>query len=194
MRIIINIILILLVAVLAYLLVNSINTPIRFRAEKDIRETAVENRLKDIREVQEMHRAIYNEYAKDFGALKSNIESGQLAFVKVEEDETNTDPNVESFVYDTSYVSAIDSIMNMGISLDSLALVPYGEGATFNMVADTITYQKTKTNVLEVSIQREKFMGKYADPKFAKYDDSYDPKSILKFGDLNSPNLGGNWE
>ena len=90
--------------------------------------------------------------------------------------------------------AAIDSINNMGINLDSLRFVPYGSGTTFNIQADTITYQSTLVNVVEVGIPRFKFMGPYADKRYATYDDSYDPNKPLKFGTMNAPNLAGNWE
>ncbi|MFT5763677.1 MAG: hypothetical protein ACI8X3_001102, partial [Saprospiraceae bacterium] len=38
------------------------------------------------------------------------------------------------------------------------------------------------------------FMGQFASIKYARYDANYDPNSFLKFGDLNAPNLTGNWE
>ena len=37
-------------------------------------------------------------------------------------------------------------------------------------------------------------MGKYADPKYAKYDQSYEPAKRIKFGDLNKPNISGSWD
>jgi hypothetical protein len=37
-------------------------------------------------------------------------------------------------------------------------------------------------------------MGKFADISFKKFDNRYDPESRVKFGDLNSPSLTGNWE
>ena len=194
MRTVINILLVALIAGLVYLLVNSINEPISFRAEKDKREKAVADRLKEVRTAQEMYRTIYGGYAGDFEDLAKGLEEGEFAFISVlgDPDDPNFDP--EDFVYDTIYTASIDSVQSLELNLDSLAFVPYGGGTKFSMTADTITYQKTLTHVLEVGVRRKEFMGRYADPKFAKYDDRYDPNSLIKFGSLDGPNLGGNWE
>lgn len=192
MRIVINLILLALIAGLIYLLIHSINEPIKFRAEKEKRENAVEDRLKDIRTAQEMYRSIYNEYAPSFDSLSIGLKKGKFAFIKVIGDPD--DPNITEFSYDTTYQPAIDSINSIGLDLDKLPEVPYGEGTQFFMTADTITYQNTKTHVLEAGVRRKDFMGPYADPSYAKYDDRYNPNSVVKFGSMDAPNLGGNWE
>jgi hypothetical protein len=105
------------------------------------------------------------------------------------------DPNFTGEItYDTSYSSAFDSIQAMNINLDSLRYVPYSSGTEFDIQADTITYQSTTVEVVEVGVRRKYFMGRYADPRFAKYDNGYDPNSYIKFGNMNAPNLAGNWE
>lgn len=194
MRLVINLLLVAIVGLMVYLLINSINIPIRFRAEKAKREAAVAAKLKDIRAAQEMHREIYKIYAPDFNTLSNNLKTGRLAFIRVMGDPDNPDADITDFTYDTTYVSAIDSIRSLHINLDSLAYVPYTNGVQFTMEADTITYQKTTTPVLQVGTVRKNFMGEYADAKFSKYDTKYDPNSMIKFGDLYAPNLHGNWE
>ncbi len=194
MRIVINILLIAVIAFLVYLLVHSINEPIKFRAEKEKREKAVSDRLKEVRNAQEMYRTIYGGYAKEFDELTRGLREGRFAFVKVIGDPDDPNFDMKNFEYDTTFTQSIDSIQSLEINLDSLSIVPYSDGVKYTMTADTITYQKTKTHVLEVGVRRKEFMGRYADPKFAKYDDRYDPNSMMKFGSLDGPNLGGNWE
>ena len=75
-----------------------------------------------------------------------------------------------------------------------MEFVPFGEGEMFEISADTMTYQSTLVNLVEVGVVRSKFMGIYADKRFQKYDDNYKPNSKIKFGDLNKPSLSGNWE
>lgn len=192
MKTVISILTILGIIALAYLLIDSIREPIAFKDEKEKRERAVVNQLKKIREVQEIYRSVTGEFAGSFEALSDTIKNGQIPVLKVEGDPD--DPEGGEFTIDTLYFSASDSVRNMGINVDSLKYVPYGEGSTFEIAADTMTYQQTMVNVVEVGVQRKKFMGPYADPRFAKYDNSYDPSSVLKFGDLSSPNTAGNWE
>jgi hypothetical protein len=194
MKAIISIVLVAIIAALIYLLVVNINDPIRFMAEKDRREQAVIERLKDIRTVQEFYRDITGKFAPDFDTLKHVLknESFQIISVLGDPDDPNFDRN--NLQYDTTFFPAIDSINHLGINLDSLQYVPYGGGNVFDIQADTILYQSTKVNVVEVGVVRKVFMGQYADPVYQKYDNRYDPNSRLKFGDMGTPNTSGNWE
>jgi hypothetical protein len=126
--------------------------------------------------------------------LKEVLEGGKFRVISVlgDPDDPNFDRN--NLQYDTTYFPAIDSVRALRINLDSLRYVPFGNGAMFEIAADTITYQSTLVNVVEVGVQRKLFMGKYADPLYGKYDNRYDPNSKIKFGDLNTPNTSGNWE
>lgn len=194
MRLIVNLLLLALVAFMAFLLIQSIREPINFKTEKDTRENAVIDKLILIRTMQEFYRDItFGSFAPTWDTLKYVLETGNFRSVKVVGDPD--DPRFTGVVlYDTTYVPAIDTIRALGINLDSLQYVPYGEGTTFKLTADTLTYQKTMVNVVEVSVPITEFMGPFADPRFAKYDDSYDPNKLLKFGDMTKPNLAGNWE
>ena len=199
MRLIINLILVALVGVLIYVLYSSINEPIEFQAEKNRREGAVINRLTDIRKTQELYREVHGEYAKDFDSLISTIRDGKIPVVKVVGDPDDPS-NTDAIRYDTSYVPAInyftdyEKVTKRTIHLDSLRYVPFTSGQQFNVQADTLTYQSTLVNVVEVGITRTQFMGPYADVRFRRYDANYDPNKIIKFGNMNSPNLAGNWE
>lgn len=194
MKLIISIVLVAMIGFLTYMLIININDPIKFMAEKDRREQAVIARLKQVRTAQEFYRDITGEFASDFDTLKQVLETGRFRIISVlgDPDDPNFDRN--NLQYDTTYFAAIDSVHALRINLDSLRYVPFGNGATFEIAADTITYQSTLVNVVEVGVQRKLFMGKYADPLYSKYDNRYDPNSKIKFGDLNTPNTSGNWE
>ncbi len=193
MRLIINLILVVLVAVLVYVLAGSIKEPIEFQEQKTKRETAVIKKLKDIRRAQECYRGVTGEFAPSFDTLKTVLETGKFQIIKVIGDPDDPD-NAEAVIYDTIYRPAMDSIISLGLNLDSLKYIPFGGGKNFNIQADTILYQSTTVNVVEVSAQRKDFMGAYGDERFAKYDNSYNPSSYLKFGTMNAPNTAGNWE
>lgn len=193
MRLVINLFLAAVVIGLVWLLISSIREPIAFQAEKDRRERAVIEKLMEIRTAQDLFRNITEGFAPSFDSLSDVLRNGDFAIVSVIGDPD--DPNFTGeIIYDTTYSPAIDSIKALGINLDSLPLVPFGNGATFEIAADTITYQKTIVPVVEVGVKRKVFMGPYADKRFARYDQKYDPEKPLKFGSMNSPNLSGNWE
>lgn len=193
MRILINLILAVIVVGLVWVLIQSIREPIAFKAEKEKRERAVVDKLMQIRTAQEAFRDITGGFAPTFDSLAYVLKNDSFAIIKVIGDPD--DPNFTGEVeYDTSKAAAIDSILALGINVDSLKFVPYGRGATFDIAADTLTYQSTLVSVVEVGTRRESFMGPFADPRFARYDQKYDPKSVIKFGNMNAPNLAGNWE
>ncbi|HMQ46043.1 MAG TPA: hypothetical protein PKA00_01255 [Saprospiraceae bacterium] len=192
MRLLINLVLIAIIAGLIWVLISSIREPIAFKAEKEKREQAVIAKLRTIRTVQEAYRNITGIFASDFDELSKTLKEGRFAIISVIGDPD--DPNFTGeIIYDTTYMSALDSMTALGINLDSLKYVPYGKGVSFDIQADTIDYQKTLVPVVEVGVKRKVFMGKYADARFSRYDNTYDPNSILKFGNLGAPNLSGNW-
>lgn len=194
MKVVISILLLAVIGFLGYLLVININDPIRFMAEKEKREIAVIERLKEIRTLQEFHRDITGKFAASFDSLNHVMKNKSFRIISVLGDPDDPTFDVENLQYDTTFFPALDSVQSLGINLDSISYVPYGGGATFDIAADTITYQSTNVHVVEVGVQRKVFMGQYADPLYSKYDNRYDPNSKLKFGDLSSPNTSGNWE
>ena len=194
MRLIVNLVLVAIIAVLIWVLYSSISEPIEFQKERKIRESSVIAKLMEIRQAQEIFRSVSGTgFAPSFDSLKDVLRNGEVQTIKVEGDPD--DPLGEAIVYDTIYEPAMKFVEEYGINLDSLEYVPFSsEGAVFDVTADTITYQSTLVNVVEVSTSRKNYMGKYADIRFARYDKSYNPNSIIKFGDMTAPNLSGNWE
>ena len=192
-RSIFNLILVLLIFGLIYVLISSIQEPIAFKAEKEKREDAVIAKLMEIREAQEAFRGVTGGFAQDFDTLQLVLEKDSFIIVSIIGDPD--DPNFTGEItYDTTKIPAIDSVLAMGIGLDSLRYVPYGEGETFKIAADTLTYQKTLVNVVEVGTVYKVFMGKYGDNRFKKYDNRFDPNKTMKFGDLTKPTVAGSWD
>lgn len=193
MRLIINLVLIALAGLLIFVLASSISEPIKFQDIRQNREGAVIDRLMEIRQAQELYRNVSGKFANSFDSLSYVLKTGKLQTISVfgdPDDPSNTD----AIRYDTTYSPAMDKITEMGINLDSLSYVPYGNGAQFDIQADTLTYQSTLVDVVEVGVIRKKFMGQWGDIRFARYDSSYDPNTKIKFGNMNAPNTSGNWE
>ncbi len=192
MKLVINLLLMFLILGLGYLLYNSIKEPIKFETQKNRREAAVIDKLIQIRKAQDLYRQVTGSFAPNFDTLVEVLQTGTFYVINVEGDPDATDNS--KVVYDTTAVPAIDSIRSWGIDLATISKIPYGNGADFDINADTTTYQSTLVNVVEVGTQRKVFMGEWAHPRFAQYDSRYDPNSVIKFGDMNSPNTSGNWE
>jgi len=194
-RTVFNGLMFLLILFLGFVLYTQIQEPIAFQRTKDEREKAVINQLIQIRRAQEVHRDVTGHYASSFASLVDTIQSGKYRIIKVFGDPD--DPNSEAVRYDTIYVPAMDSVKNMTPPLvlsKDMGKVPFGGGIEFEIFADTVSYQAAMVEVVEVGIQYEKFMGEFADPKFKKYDERYDPKRRIKFGDRNKPIITGSWE
>ncbi|NNE27999.1 MAG: hypothetical protein HKN16_00075 [Saprospiraceae bacterium] len=195
MRLVINIALVALIGLFIWLLISGIREPILFNSELKKRETAVTDRLKEIRSAQKIYSDVMGgSYAQNFDTLVHVLRTGRIPTVKVIGDPD--DPtNLEGVTYDTTWRQAIEDANALSLNLDSLQFVPYADkGTVFEIYADTITYQSTMVNVVEVGVNRAKYMGKFADPKYKRYDDGYDPTAFIKFGNKNAPNTTGNWE
>ena len=195
MRIVINLLLFLAVLALGYMTYASIKAPISFKNELDRRERAVIQKLNKIRNAQQVYRDVSGgSFANSWDTLKQVLREGDLMFINIvgDPDDPNFDP--KNLTRDTTYKPAIDTIRAMGIDLDSLEYVPYSQGVKFHIAADTLTYQSTLVNVVEVGTKYKEFLGPYADPSYAKYDKMYDPEKMIKFGDLTKPSTAGSWD
>lgn len=193
MKLVINLVLLAVIAGLAFVLYSGINEPIAFQAEKNKRKEAVKNKLVNIRQAQELYRGVTGQFAPTFDTLRDVLTNGNFMLVSVEGDPDDPN-NPDAVVYDTTFTPAIDSVNKLGVILDKMEIIPYTDGSVFNLSADTITYQQTVVPVVEVGTTWKEFMGEYASPRYAKYDSSYDPNASFKFGSMEAPQLGGSWD
>jgi len=191
MKSVISIILLLLSIFLMYLLFLNIQEPIKFQKELETRESAVIDKLENVRKAQEFHKDITGRYAKTFDSLKYVLQTDSFSIIKVEGDPD--DASGEGFIKTIIKRSAMDSIKAIGLDITDLSHIPFSDNGKFTIAADTLTYQSTLVNVTEVGTRYKSFMGPFASKKYSKYDHSYNPDKLLKFGDMNTPNLSGNW-
>lgn len=193
MRMLINLVLVAAAAALVWLLYGSIQEPIAFNNEKNQRKEVVIAKLEKIRTAQEFYRNIKGMFTSDFDSLAHVLTHDSFSFVKVIGDPD--DPQFTGEItYDTTYLPARDTISKLGIDFDDIRIIPFNDNKKeFVMEADTIIYQQVKVPVLQVSAKWKDFMGKYADAKYSRYDQKYNPSGLLKFGSMSEPNLSGNW-
>ena len=76
MKTVLQYVLLVVSAVLAYLIYLSVMAPISFNKVKEERYTVVIEKLKDIRDAQVAHRSVTGSYAKDFESLINFIDTG----------------------------------------------------------------------------------------------------------------------
>lgn len=195
MRTVINLLLFVAILILGYMTYASIKAPISFKNELDRRERAIIQKLNKIRDAQTIYRDVTGgSFAADWDSLKLVLQNEDLMYINIvgDPDDPNFDP--ANLTRDTTYRPALELVQEKNINLDSLEFVPFSGGKTFNIAADTLTYQSTLVNVVEVGIPYKEFMGEFADPAYAKYDKRYDPEKVMKFGDLTKPTTAGSWD
>jgi len=124
MRLIINLALVAIVAVLVYALYDSIREPIAFKDVKESREQVVQEKLTKIRIAQEAYRDITGVFAPTFDSLALVLNTANFTIINVNGDPD--DPNFTGQVtYETIYRPAKDSMLNkLEISsFESLAII-----------------------------------------------------------------------
>ena len=193
MRKIFSLLFLLLAFGLGFLLYKSIEEPIAFDAERKVRTEAVAAKLEMIRSAQELYRDITGVYAPTFDTLKQVLTEGELLSVSVIGDADATDGG--EVRYDTTRIAARDTIAGLGIVLEDIEVVPYTDGQVkFDIDAKEIEYQSTNVPVVQVGVKQSAFMGKFADERYQRYDQNYEPGAPIKFGDLSKPTLSGSWQ
>lgn len=192
MKILINLLLTLVVAGLGWVLYNSIAEPIQFGEEWRAREKKVSKKLEQVRTAQLAFKDIVGYYATSFDTLSTVLKSSNFEIKTI-----IGDPNAENadFKVITSYVPTLDSMTALGINLDSLQYIPYTDGKTFDIEAKVLPeYQNAKNiPVVMVSTVVGDYMGPWNNKKYNKYDQTYNPKAKLFFGNLGAPSTDGNW-
>ena len=86
MKIVLNLIVLALIAGLAYALVGGIQEPIKFKDEYNKRKEAVTGKMEQIRKTQEIYREITGEFAGSFDTLAYVLSNDSIPFVRLEAD------------------------------------------------------------------------------------------------------------
>ena len=78
---IVNILLLVVIAWLAYVIVQSVMEPVRFNKDKAARETVAVQRLKDIRDLQVAYKSVNGKFTADFDSLAMFYNTGKMEVV-----------------------------------------------------------------------------------------------------------------
>ena len=150
MKIIIHVVLIAVIAVLAYLLWDSIMQPIRFQKKAEWRYALTVQKLKDIRDAQVAYKSVYGAYTGSFDSLENFVQNGQLKIVKaignIPDSFYDKYPRkvaetkaIEAGIVkrDTVVVNCYDSLCKGKYKVNEMRLVPI-VNEPFQMAMDTI--------------------------------------------------------
>jgi hypothetical protein len=228
MKKVLNLLLLVTIAGLAYICYRSIMGPIEFGDERELREKAIIARLIDIRTAQVEYRNILKiGYADNLDSLIEFVKTSQMPVILKEGElddkqlergltekkameiinkakKTNNWKEVEKeglmgFRRDTSWIALLDTIFPKGYEIDSLAYVPFGNGARFEVETSVDTTKaggpqylfeaRTPYEVYLTGVNDQELKNLIADMK------KMDRYCGLKVGDVNMPNNNaGNWE
>jgi len=212
MKTVIHVVLLVAIIVLGYLLWDSINKPIRFNKEKDQREAATIQRLKDIRSAQIAFRAEHNRYTADFDSLITFLKTDsfrvvqaigsvpdsmieELGRVKAEKQALK-----EGLISrDTVKLSVKDSLFSASYYIDSLRYVPFTKGYVFELGAGVLeTGSSVKIKVFEAKVHYDILLAGMDRQLVINYKETRETITGyqgLKVGSLEeATNNAGNWE
>lgn len=228
MKTVINLVLAACVVGLVYICYGSIMGPIQFDKEKAIREKAIIERLINIRKAQMEYRTMHKgAYTKSFDTLIAFVKTAKLPFVKKEGALTDAQlesgmtekkameiinkakktnkwdevkkEGLENFRRDTMWVAVMDTIFPKGFNADSLAFVPYGNGAKFEMETRSDTTKSgAPLNLFQAQISYDVYLKGINDQELRNLKDLQGKLGKylgLRVGDIEQPNNNaGNWE
>ncbi len=193
-----QIILIGIAVVLGYFTYTSIMQPVNFNKEKRAREKVVIQYLKDIRSAQFIYKQLNNRYTGSFDTLIRFVDSARIPVVKMIPDPNDTTYTLT--INDTvGYVRVADSLFRGQKNVDyhHIDVIPFSEGAKFQMKAGIINKGGVKVHVFEVKAPFTTFL-KGMDEQLVvnlsatkKEQKKY---TGLKVGSMTEPSTDGNWE
>ncbi|MFC2111769.1 hypothetical protein ACFLTA_00730 [Bacteroidota bacterium] len=212
MKTVIQVVLLVAIIVLGYLLWESIQKPIRFNKEKDRREAATIQRLKDIREAQLAYRAEFNQFTGDFDTLITFLKTDSFRVVqaigsvpdsmieelgKVKAERQALKDGLIS--RDTIKLSVKDSLFRAGYHIDSLRYVPFAKGHEFELGAGVInTTSKVVVRVFEAKVPYDILLAglnRQLIINFKETRETITGYAGLRVGSLEeATNNAGNWE
>ena len=212
MKTVIQVVLLVAIIVLGYLLWESINKPIRFNKEKDRREAATIQRLKDIRSAQIAFRAEHDRYTGDFDSLITFLKTD--SFRVVQAIGSVPDSMIEALgrvkaekqalkegliSRDTVKLSVKDSLFTASYFIDSLRFVPFARGNVFELGAGILeTGSSVKVRVFEAKVPYDILLAGMDRQLVINYKETREKITGypgLRVGSLEeATNNAGNWE
>lgn len=206
LKTIIQVVLWIICAFLAFMIYKSVTGPIEFEKVRQDRYQAVINTLKDIRNSQEAYRTVNRAFAKDFQSLIAFVDTGKYTITQrrdssyMEYDKTyGIDLLKEVTIIDTlGFVAVKDSLFGGDDRYKSMMNVPGAQnGETFEMTADVIEKSGFRTAVFEAKVKKNVVL--YDQPKDLVDKENAHVSveevngSEIKVGSLTDVSLNGNW-
>jgi len=209
MKKLIQIVLAIAIVVLAYLIWESVQTPIRFNKEKDQRYAATIQRLKDIRTAQIAYKSEYGKFTASFDTLIDFVKNDSMKLVKAEgslSDELLAQGWTEEIAVqeglitrDTLRIAIKDTLFQRAdFKPELLWKVPFTENDSFQLETANLKVSNLDVNVFEAKVHNNVLLHGMDNQLVVNLNDRMKNQSNfpgVKVGDIVEPNNNaGNWE
>lgn len=195
---IIKIVLLLIIAVLAYFVVESILGPVRFNKEVDARNEVVIQNLRDIRTVEMAYKTLNGKYSASFDTLMDFLTTGEIPVVKMVPDpeDTTFTRNIRDTI---GYIPVFDSLFGKraGYDVNSLKYVPFTNNVMFDLNASVIDKGGVDVNVFEATAPYEEYLKGLNEQMILNLiasKEQIEKYPGLKVGSMVEASTDGNWE
>lgn len=207
LSIVINVILFAIICLLAWMVVKSIQAPIKFNKEQKMREAQVVERLIDIRNAEVLYKNANNKYTDNFDTLIDFCKNAEIAIVNIIPDPTDT--TFTRTINDTlGYVKVVDSLTGRreNFNINDLRFVPFSNPQQkFELEAGTISRNGIEIPVFEARTPYEVYLAVpgsgFSEKEWNQRRDNAkaEKESInrfagLKVGSMEEASTDGNWE
>lgn len=208
LRLPIQVLFTILIAVLGYLLVVNINKPIKFDKENELRSRATIDKLKDIRTIQMSFKDKYGKYTGSFDTIIAFVKTDSFEIPSKElvgewnQDEMSEKEAIKAGLIKitSTYVPVADSLWkNKEYELDAIRYIPFTNNEEFTLGAGELeTASKVKVKVFECYTTYRTLLNGLDEQLVVNYIDErtkYGAFEGIKVGSLTeATNNAGNWE
>jgi len=208
MKRLIQIVLAIVIVVLAYLVWESIQAPIRFNKEKDKRYAATIQRLKDIRTAQLAYKDGYGKFTASFDTLIEFIEHDSMKLVKAIgsiPDELLAQGWTEKIALkegiitrDTIRIAIKDTLFAKEFNAQELWKVPFTQDAKFELATTELLTGSVKVDVFEAKVHNNVLLNGMDKQEIINLNERMIQQNNypgVKVGSITEPNNNaGNWE
>jgi len=211
-RILIQIVLVLIAAFLAYEIYDSVRTPIDFGKEKDKLYAEVIENLKQIRKAELAYKDVNNKFTGSWDTLINFVKTDSLPLVR--KIGSLTDSMIDAgwteekalkkgkIIRDTIRVPVLDSLFGKKFPVDQLQYIPNTNSEKFFLGASSVvTGSGVKVQVFEARAHNNQILGELEDDYKQEIINLNEKRRVdgkypgLKVGSLvEANNNAGNWE
>ncbi len=151
----------LLIIVAAYMLYSTLNAPIKFNNEVNVRSGVIIQKLKDIRTIQRAYKVKYGDYTNNFQELIRFIKNDSLKYEIAMGSEDDSVAVAQGLVSTKAVMLPAKDTLFSGrnINFDELQDIPYTNGKKFVLGTNKVTTESgVEVSVFEIAVPMELYL------------------------------------